>query len=165
METSANRHHSLVQLDESDWPLWRCLRLQALEDAPDAFGSTLAQWSGVNDLEERWRDRLRSCGTAIVCIVDQQPAGMVATTPPIATETELQSMWVAPQFRGSGVGDQLVVAILDWARQHELRQVRLRVRLMNLVAQRLYQRHGFIDAGKPPDEVHGVCEIEMVHLL
>ncbi|WP_276945097.1 GNAT family N-acetyltransferase, partial [Ferrimicrobium acidiphilum] len=59
----------------------------------------------------------------------------------------------------------LVVAMLDWARQHELRQVRLRVRLMNLVAQRLYQRHGFIDAGKPPDEVHGVCEIEMVHLL
>jgi hypothetical protein len=46
-------------LSEQDWRDWRNMRLQALADAPAAFGSTLAEWSGASDREERWRSRLR----------------------------------------------------------------------------------------------------------
>lgn len=45
-------------LDEHDWRVWRQLRLKALEEAPYAFGSTLADWQGQGDTESRWRERL-----------------------------------------------------------------------------------------------------------
>jgi len=46
------------QLCEDDWALWRTLRQAALAEAPGAFGSTLAEWTGAGDTEARWRARL-----------------------------------------------------------------------------------------------------------
>jgi hypothetical protein len=48
----------LRTLESDDWRLWRELRLGALAEAPHAFGSTLAEWQGPGDREERWRSRL-----------------------------------------------------------------------------------------------------------
>ena len=45
-------------VEPDDWRMWRALRLAALTDAPGAFGSTLAEWSGTGDTEQRWRARL-----------------------------------------------------------------------------------------------------------
>lgn len=45
-------------LAPEDWRLWRGLRLEALREAPYAFGSKLADWQGDGDTQERWRDRL-----------------------------------------------------------------------------------------------------------
>src|ERR1700722_14623539 len=49
-----------VNVIPDDWRLWRELRLAALTEAPGAFGSTLAEWSGAADTEQRWRGRLES---------------------------------------------------------------------------------------------------------
>jgi hypothetical protein len=45
-------------LTPDDWRLWRTLRLLALEESPEAFGATLAEWTGPGDAEDRWRGRL-----------------------------------------------------------------------------------------------------------
>lgn len=141
-------------LGPDDWPLWRQLRLAALTDAPEAFGSTLADWSGAGDTEQRWRARLDDVALNVALLADGVPVGMVsATAPDIEGQVELISLWVAPGSRGRGVGDEAVRQVLAWAeREHPAGRVVLSVRAGNDHAIALYARHGFIEVGPSPDD-------------
>lgn len=92
-----------------EWRVWRHLRLSALAQSPGAFSSTLSQWSGPGDKEERWRARLRGVPLNLAILWDGAPVGMVsAVAPDDEGRVELVSMWIAPTVRGRGVGDQAV---------------------------------------------------------
>src|SRR5579875_3297701 len=56
----------LAAVGPEDWRRWRALRLAALAEAPWAFSSTLAQWSGPGDTEARWKDRLAGVALNLV---------------------------------------------------------------------------------------------------
>ncbi len=56
-----------------DWRLWRDLRLEALREAPYAFGSTLAEWQGEGDTEVRWRARLSTVRLNVVATSTGRP--------------------------------------------------------------------------------------------
>ncbi|MCS6774036.1 MAG: ribosomal protein S18-alanine N-acetyltransferase [Anaerolineae bacterium] len=58
-------------------------------------------------------------------------------------EAHIATIAVHPDFRGRGVGDKLLRAMLLTAQQHCARIVTLEVRVSNLVAQRLYQKYQF----------------------
>jgi hypothetical protein len=62
-------------LDIDDWRLWRELRIEALREAPYAFGSKLKDWRGAGDTEERWRARLREVPLNIIARLDGKPGG------------------------------------------------------------------------------------------
>jgi ribosomal protein S18 acetylase RimI-like enzyme len=136
----------LSVLSPDDWPVWRRLRLAALAEAPEAFGSRLADWQGEGDRAERWRDRLALPGSYnLVALLDDQPVGMASGVP--ADEpgvAELISMWVSPTARGRGVGDRLIQEIEKWARQGQAKVLRLSVMQGNKAAERLYRRCGFV---------------------
>lgn len=127
-------------VEVADWALWRELRLAALREAPEAFGSSVADWEHAD--ERRWRQRLTGSHN-VVAWLDGEPAGMV-TGMPSGDEVELISLWVAPPARGRGVGDALVDAVVRWA---EPRRVVLRVAEGNRHALALYLRHGFVEPG------------------
>ena len=139
------------------WRLWRELRLAALMEAPDAFGSTLREWSGAADTEQRWRARLEAVPLNLVVTCDGEPAGMVSAKGPEGDRpVELLSMWVAPACRGRGVGDEAIRRVLAWVSENcPGSDVELSVKAANDHAIRLYERHGFVDAGPSgygPDE-------------
>ena len=139
----------LVRLTPEDWPVWRRLRLQALREAPYAFGSKLADWQGAGDLEERWRERLSSVPLNLVAVLNKFPVGMVSATELDEDATvDLISLWVAPSGRGFGVGDALVEAVIKWASEQNASSVSLDVTEGNQQAIKLYLRHGFVDMGK-----------------
>jgi ribosomal protein S18 acetylase RimI-like enzyme len=144
----------VLVLSPEEWQLWRELRRAALAEAPDAFGSTLAEWSGAGATEQRWRARLEAVALNLVLTVAAEPAGMVSATAPDADgAVELISLWVAPALRGRGVGDEAVARVLAWARtEHPASHVVLSVKLSNRPAIRLYQRLRFVDAGPSPDD-------------
>lgn len=152
----------VVALGPDQWRRWRALRRSALAQAPEAFGSTLAQWSGEGDTEERWRNRWTGVPHNLVVSRDGHDVAMVSLTAPDGAELpELISMWVAPEVRGTGVADAAVEAVLALAAEHYPdRAVALSAYEANATARRLYARHGFVDAGPSPD---GEGELRMVH--
>jgi ribosomal protein S18 acetylase RimI-like enzyme len=146
-----------VTVTPDGWRLWRELRLAALAEAPAAFGSTLAEWSGVSDTEQRWRARLEEVALNFVIACDGEPVGMVSATAPDGDHAaELISLWVSPIGRGRGVGDEAVRQVVAWVNENfPGRDVVLSVKANNTHAIRLYERHGFIHSGPSP---HGPDE-------
>jgi ribosomal protein S18 acetylase RimI-like enzyme len=134
----------IVRLAHDDWRRWRKLRLAALEDAPHAFSSTLADWQGDGDNEQRWRERLISVPFNVIAKLVGRPVGMVsASWPDEDGNVTLMSMWVSPSARGQGVGDALVDAVLVWADEQSATNVALNVVATNDAALGLYRRNGF----------------------
>src|SRR5262245_3710647 len=102
----------------------RALRLQALGGEPYAFGSTLERERA--QVDEDWR---RWIATGATFIVDGAagPDGLVAARCDEDEESvvHLMAMWVHPESRGSGAGDALVRAVVEWAETQGARAVRL----------------------------------------
>ncbi|HKA08978.1 MAG TPA: GNAT family N-acetyltransferase [Candidatus Dormibacteraeota bacterium] len=140
----------LRRLLADDWRVWRGLRLAALEEAPHAFGSSLADWTGTGDSEDRWRSRLTAVPFHLAAYLCGSEAGMVSGADLGDGTAELLSMWVAPFARGCGVGDALVDAVVAWARQTGASRLTLDVFEDNPQALHLYRRHGFTDRGPVP---------------
>ncbi|MEV0538142.1 GNAT family N-acetyltransferase [Kitasatospora sp. NPDC050463] len=132
-------------LTKSDWPLWREVRLAALDEAPQAFKARLADWCSGG--EERWRERLELPDAYnIVALLGGRTVAMASGLPVEGGAYELRSVWVSPQARGRGVGDRLIAAVETWALQSGATTLKLAVIPGNEPAIALYQRNGFVVA-------------------
>ena len=137
-----------------EWRLYRDLRLRALADSPDAFGSTLAAEAGRPDAE--WARRLASSADVRVSLplVAEQDGELIglawgridASAPDVAA---LYQMWVAPTHRGRGVGRKLLEAVIAWATAQNAAFLELGVTCGDSPARRLYERAGFKPFGEP----------------
>lgn len=135
-----------------EWRLYRALRLAALEESPDAFGSTIAHERDRADAE--WASRLLSGATSarelpLVAEVDNEPSGLtwVRLEDDHGDVAHVYQMWVAPEKRGQGVGRALLDAAIAWARSVGARAVVLDVTIGNGEAAHLYQAAGFVATG------------------
>ena len=150
---------TIERTSPGQWERVRAVRLQALADAPDAFGTTLAE-DEARPLPE-WRARLARSDVATFLAVADGRDGGIATGAPFEGQegaAGLFSMWTAPEFRGRGIGRALVEAVVSWARGAGYRRVLLDVADGNLPAIRLYARCGFAPTGEtgtlPPPRQH-----------
>lgn len=106
-------HHvgviELRVLEPDEWQLWREVRRRALAEAPQAFGSTLESWSGNGDTEGRWRARLSEVPFNVVAVVEDIAVGQASgTAVGDDGQSEVISMWLAPQARGTGAAEALL---------------------------------------------------------
>jgi ribosomal protein S18 acetylase RimI-like enzyme len=134
------------RLQPAEWAAYREVRRSALRDAPWAFGSTLAEADRLSEAD--WRQRLTDRAIFVARVRGLSVglvAGVAAETPDAA---ELISLWVDPDWRGRGIGDQLVSTVIDWATEHGFRTIQLWVAEGNQAAERLYSRHGFSRTGE-----------------
>ena len=135
------------------------MRLEALREAPYAFGSTLAREKERSEAE--WRSALLSrtrfvaeSGSAVVGTVssgDAETTGVAALT----------AMWVDPSFRRQGIGDMLVGRVIEWAGRTGYGRLVLWVVDGNDNAERLYVRNGFRRTGAQEEVRPGRLEYEM----
>lgn len=148
-----------------DEPVLREIRLQALSDAPDAFGSTYER-----ELARSASDWQRWMSPGVTFIL-YEPAGARGIVAGVRDETDpavvhLMAMWVHPTTRGSGAAGELVSAVVAWAVSVGAKLVRLKVIQGNNRARRLYERMGFCPTGhEAVRERDGLIEIEMDRLV
>ncbi|HEY5518603.1 MAG TPA: GNAT family N-acetyltransferase [Cellulomonas sp.] len=139
-------------LGEDDWQVVRDVRLRALRDSPQVFGSTLAREEGFR--EQHWRMRLRSSpwwvarragptGSSAVGL-----ASMISEPGSASDDRHVVGLWVDPGERRQGAGTALLAAVVAAARAEEARTVSLWVADDNDAAVRLYGRLGFSPTGE-----------------
>jgi GNAT superfamily N-acetyltransferase len=151
-----------------DWQGLRDIRLLALRDAPDAFGSTYAEQAAFGEVD--WRERIARGGTFLAYVPEvnaSEPAGLVGGYAEGHDAVELISMFVRPQDRGRGVGEALVAAVIDWARARNATSVHLWVTETNKHARLLYERCGFslTDERQPLPSTPDLGELGMTRPL
>jgi len=124
----------------------REIRLEALRDTPDAYGSTYEAeraWS-----HERWRRAAREWAF-FLAERDEQVVGMVSGGLNVhVPETHwMYAMYVSPPFRGSGVALGLVEATCHWASERGASMLYLQVTETVARAQAFYVKCGFEETG------------------
>lgn len=139
---------TIERMQPDDWERVRAVRLRALADAPDAFGTRLEEDEALP--LEMWRTRLENPeAVTFLASADDKDVGLVVSLPwpGRAGAVGLFAMWVAPEARGQGVGGALVDAVAGWARAGGFKRVVLDVADDNPAAVGLYARKGFEPTG------------------
>lgn len=66
-------------------------------------------------------------------------------------EADVMNVAVAPAFRRQGIGEGLMVALMDALRDKAMESLTLEVRASNSSAIALYDRLGFVEVGRRPN--------------
>lgn len=134
-----------------EWERVRDIRLRALTESPDAFGSTFERERPLARSE--WIDFIEgwSGATNALYVAEAGDAwigiavGSRAADEPVA---HLYAMWVDPAWRARGVGTRLVNEVRAWARSWAATSVVLNVTGSNEAAVAFYARLGFVATGE-----------------
>ena len=135
------------RLATADAVAYRDLRLAALRDSPEAFGSTFERESA--EPLAWFRHRLGN-GLVFGAFRSFELLGIAGF---VRREGEkeahkglLVGMYVRPDARDAGIGRQLIEAVIGYARQH-VEVIQLSVVSGNERARRLYAGLGFVEYG------------------
>lgn len=82
-----------------------------------------------------------------VAVHDKRVVGFVGVWQ-IVDEGHITNIAVLPEFRGQGIGNQLLAELVAFAKSKGLVGLTLEVRVSNIGAQKLYEQFGFMQAGR-----------------
>ena len=161
---------ALHRLQPHEWARLRTIRLQALREAPYAFGK---RWEDEAEQDDAfWQARLANPRVAtLVAESETGDVGLVTGTPlgeGEPTVCALFGMWVDPTARGQGVGTQLIHGLIQWARSEGYQAMRLGVVEDNRPAYDLYVKLGFVPTGESTSlggHHEGQCEHHLERTL
>lgn len=136
------------QAGPDDWADLRAIRIAALTDTPWAFDAHLAD--EVEFDEDRWRSWIDR-DALFLGRLDGEPVAIAGGTPD-SDDVELISVWARPNLRGTGAGEAVVLAVIDWARGRRAGRITAWAVETNDRALRFYRRLGFVPTGR--DDVH-----------
>ena len=143
-----------------DAAVLRDVRLEALRDTPDAFGSTFDD--AVTWPAERWV-AMATDWNFYLGYHDGRPAGMASGGwhEHYPGTHWLYGMYVTPGARGTGLADALVEAVSAWARTEGGAALYLHVTESVARARRFYEKIGFV----PTDEVTPMSRDSSLQLM
>ena len=97
---------------------------------------------------QSFRDELdQACSTYVVALLDGRIVGYAGFWL-ILEEAHITTVAVHPDQQGLGIGEQLLLALVDASLARAARWMTLEVRVSNVVAQKLYEKYGFTSLGR-----------------
>lgn len=134
-------------LGGDDWQTYRQIRLAALQEAPEAFASSLEEEQAYD--EDFWRLRMSRSVRLLAAQENGEPLGIVSLGQASEEDVaELFGMWVTPASRGAGIAWKLTHAAALHAREAGRRALKLWVSTDNGRAVAFFSSYGF----RPTDQ-------------
>lgn len=137
-------------LNKEDWPAFRMLRLKALSEHPESFGSSFEEESNMSD--EAFKTGFNNCDIFGAFEANQMVGCggfFVLSQSKMCHRGVLFSMYCNAQNRNKGIADALVKAIISHAKSRVI-QLHATVVTTNQAALRLYEKNGFKIYGTEP---------------
>ncbi|MFW6263568.1 MAG: N-acetyltransferase family protein [Thermotogota bacterium] len=134
-------------LNEQDTQVYRTIRLNALKNSPESFGSSYEEEAAFG--VERFTKRItkpnsytfgvfKENNLAGICNISFQPRKKMNH------RADIFSMYVEPEFRGKGIGKALIeIAIKSAGERKNVQQIYLTVVSSNQTAKSMYESFGF----------------------
>ena len=137
-------------LEPNDWPAFKALRLEALLQHPEAYGSSYEEESKLT--EEAFQQGFSTCDIFGAFVNDELigcTGFFIYSSEKVAHRGCLFSMYIKDTHRNRGAADALIKTIITHAKQRVI-QLHLTVVTTNYAAIRLYQKNGFTIYGTEP---------------
>jgi ribosomal protein S18 acetylase RimI-like enzyme len=130
------------------WEDLKQLRLEALENVPSAFGSSLEEERRLP--EKVWRERIKS---VLIAFSEGKPVGMVSYVFNERVKTKhvahIYGVYVTQKHRGQGMGQMLMDrALFEIRKNRNIVKVQLSVNPLLRTAVSLYKGEGFEVVGR-----------------
>lgn len=129
-------------LDKDRWEDFRELRLEALKKEPTAFGRTYEEEAELS--KNKW---INSIKDYIFAIDNDQMVGMIgykySKQPKCEHNAEIVHIYVQEEYRGSGIGYELLKEILKTIYKKNFKKIKVAVNAKQKAALRLYKKFGF----------------------
>jgi RimJ/RimL family protein N-acetyltransferase len=159
------------KLTEADAEAWRILRLEAVENAPLAFGETVEEVraAGIEELADRIREKPDG-GFMLGGFVDERLIAMAGFQRESRIKERhkghLRTVYLSAGHRGRGLGMTLIAKLIELATQDgSVEQIHLAVGAHNSNAIRAYRRLGFEFYGTEPHALKVENEYVDEHLM
>lgn len=138
------------RLTESDYLIYRSIRLELLRNEPSSFGSSFREESLFP--KDMWIERLRKqyvysfgafdktnlIGIVILVLNPRKKISHVA---------EIHSMYIKPNYRQKGIAKSFLEYVFLVAKQNGVEMIKLEVVTTNMFAYKLYKSVGFESYG------------------
>ena len=135
------------RIEEGEMNRYREVRLKALKNAPEAFGTSYTE--AIQRSDARWQHQADTSAMgadrATFFALDGDRVIGLAALYRVADSTrgEMIQVWVDPAFRGGLVIVRLLDRLYQWARANRYDRIEAEVRSNNVRATHFYLRHGF----------------------
>lgn len=158
----------ILQLTPERWEEYKTLRLESMQQDPQAFGDKFKEWSEYSD--EKWQKRPKDPDKIILMAEDNNKfVGIIAVHIDHLNENEHEAhiwgMYITPVFRGKGISKMLMNELIEKLKSIDgLHRIELMVSAEQEAAIKSYLSSGFNKIGET-DWVLGDNQNHKLHIM